>query len=67
MTDATDNLIAALVVAREHGTSVAECCELVADVYAAPWDEKDSVVDEREHLLPRHRFVPNKQRESTLT
>jgi hypothetical protein len=39
-TDPTDDLIEALVVARERGVCPQEAEQLVADVYTAPWDEK---------------------------
>jgi hypothetical protein len=37
MSDRTDNLIEAIVVAREAGFSRNACVALVADCYAAPW------------------------------
>ena len=39
MGDPTDNLIAALVLGREHGLTDDECCDLVRDVFAAPWSD----------------------------
>ncbi len=36
-TDHTDDLIEALVTARERGLSRVTCLQLVHDVFAAPW------------------------------
>lgn len=45
MPDITDDTIAALVAAREHGLTAGECAALVADVYAAPWSDTPVVVE----------------------
>ena len=42
MSDRTDDLIEALVRARESGTSRDECAALVLDVFTAPWTKTPS-------------------------
>lgn len=39
MSDRTDNLIEALVRARESGMTRSECVALIADVFDAPWSD----------------------------
>jgi excisionase family DNA binding protein len=39
MSDRTDDLIAALVTAREAGMGLMECVALVGDVHKAPWSD----------------------------
>jgi hypothetical protein len=43
MSDRTDNLIEALVRAREIGMSRAACFGIVRDVFAAPWSSPPKV------------------------
>jgi hypothetical protein len=45
MTDHIDNLIEALVRAREVGVSRIECIALVRDVFAAPWSSSSSFAE----------------------
>ncbi len=52
MIDRTDDLIEALVRARESGTSRDECVALVRDVFRAPWsDDVSAKMDFPEALL----------------
>ncbi len=45
MADARDDLITALVAARERHVSRDECVSLVRDVFNAPWSMPDEIVE----------------------